>query len=65
MIFDTWGGSLSNAAYEEFSLAPMQRIVAGPEEGKGRPAHPGIVFTKNGGLWLERSPPSAAMRSPD
>mgnify|MGYP000462472041 CR=1 FL=1 len=28
-IFDTWGGSLSQAAYREFSLAYMQRIVDG------------------------------------
>ena len=26
MIFDTWGGSLSPAAYREFSLAYMSRI---------------------------------------
>ena len=29
MIFDSWGGALSAAAYQEFSLAYMQRIVAG------------------------------------
>jgi hypothetical protein len=29
MIFDSWGGVLSHAAYREFSLAYMQRIVAG------------------------------------
>ena len=28
-IFDTWGGALSHAAYQEFSLAYMQKIVAG------------------------------------
>ena len=32
----------------------MRRIVAGLDEGKGRPAHASIVFTKNGGLWLEK-----------
>jgi uroporphyrinogen decarboxylase len=52
-IFDTWGGALSAAGYQEFSLAYMQRIVAGlPREHDGRPV-PVIVFTKQGGQWLE------------
>ncbi|MFC3530661.1 uroporphyrinogen decarboxylase [Vogesella facilis] len=52
-IFDTWGGALSHAAYKEFSLAYMQRIVAGlKREADGRRV-PVIVFTKNGGQWLE------------
>ncbi|MDX1442136.1 MAG: uroporphyrinogen decarboxylase [Gammaproteobacteria bacterium] len=52
-IFDTWGGSLSNAAYREFSLQYMQKIVARlPREHEGRRI-PVILFTKNGGLWLE------------
>ena len=29
MLFDTWGGMLSHAAYQEFSLAYMRRIIAG------------------------------------
>jgi len=53
MIFDSWGGALSHAAYREFSLAYMQRIVAGlTKEREGRRV-PCIVFTKGGGLWLE------------
>lgn len=52
-IFDTWGGALSAAGYQEFSLAYMKRIVAGlPREHDGRPV-PVIVFTKQGGQWLE------------
>lgn len=52
-IFDTWGGALSHAAYREFSLAYMQRIVAGlKREADGRRV-PVIVFTKGGGQWLE------------
>jgi uroporphyrinogen decarboxylase len=54
MIFDTWGGSLSAAAYREFSLAYMQRIVAGLKKDKDGQRVPSIVFTKNGGLWLEQ-----------
>src|SRR5690606_28853895 len=52
-IFDTWGGSLSTHAYREFSLDYMQRIVSGlTREAEGRKV-PVILFTKNGGLWLE------------
>ena len=54
MIFDTWGGSLSAAAYEEFSLQYMRRIVAGLKREKDGQRIPSIVFTKNGGLWLEK-----------
>ena len=52
-IFDTWGGSLSDAAYREFSLFYMERIVHGlirQHEGREVPV---ILFTKNGGQWLE------------
>ncbi len=53
MIFDSWGGSLTPAAYQEFSLAYMQRIVAAlVKERDGRHV-PSIVFTKGGGNWLE------------
>lgn len=52
-IFDTWGGALSDAAYREFSLQYMQRIVEQlPKTSAGRRV-PVILFTKNGGLWLE------------
>lgn len=52
-IFDTWGGALSAAGYQEFSLRYMQRIVDGLiKEHDGRKV-PCILFTKNGGLWLE------------
>ena len=52
-IFDSWGGSLSDAAYQEFSLAYMQKIVNGLiRENDGRKV-PVILFTKGGGQWLE------------
>lgn len=52
-IFDTWGGALSAGDYLEFSLAYMQKIVKGLiREHEGRKV-PVILFTKNGGLWLE------------
>ena len=53
MIFDSWGGSLSHAAYREFSLAYIRRIVAGLVREKDGERIPVIVFTKGGGLWLE------------
>ena len=53
-IFDSWGGALSDAAYNEFSLKYMQKIVDGLiREYDGRKV-PVILFTKGGGLWLER-----------
>jgi uroporphyrinogen decarboxylase len=53
MLFDSWGGILSEAAYREFSLAYMQRILAGLIREKDGRRIPSIVFTKGGGLWLE------------
>ena len=51
-IFDTWGGVLIHAAYQEFFLAYMQKIVAGLNtESEGRKV-PVILFTKGGGQWL-------------
>jgi uroporphyrinogen decarboxylase len=53
MIFDTWGGALTPRDYREFSLRTMSAIVAGlTRENEGRPV-PVILFTKNGGQWLE------------
>jgi uroporphyrinogen decarboxylase len=54
MLFDTWGGSLSDRAYPEFSLAYMKQVVSGLKTGKGEGRIPVILFTKGGGLWLER-----------
>jgi uroporphyrinogen decarboxylase len=52
MVFDTWGGALSPAAYREFSLSYMAQIVANlPREHDGRRV-PVILFTKGGGQWL-------------
>jgi uroporphyrinogen decarboxylase len=52
-IFDTWGGALSAPAYREFSLAYMERIVAGlRRESEGRPV-PVILFSKGCNTQLE------------
>lgn len=53
MIFDTWGGSLSAAAYHEFSLDYLRRVVHGLVREHDGAHVPSIVFTKGGGLWLE------------
>lgn len=59
-IFDTWGGMLSTWAYSEFSLAYMKQIVDGLiRERDGRHV-PVILFTKNGGQWLESMAESGA-----
>ena len=53
MVFDTWGGALSQAAFEEFSLAYSRRVLSQVRrEHEGRVV-PRILFTKGGGLWLE------------
>lgn len=52
-IFDTWGGALGPRTYQTFSLQYMEKIVRSLiREHEGRTV-PVIVFTKNGGLWLE------------
>ena len=53
MIFDSWGGVLSHAAFASFSLAYTERVLDRlVREHDGRRV-PAIVFTKGGGLWLE------------
>ena len=53
-IFDTWGGALSHAAFEEFSLAYMKRVIAGLKKTHDGERIPCIVFTTGGGQWLEK-----------
>ncbi|MDR1660829.1 MAG: uroporphyrinogen decarboxylase [Azoarcus sp.] len=53
MVFDSWGGVLSEFAYREFSLPWLQRIAAGLTRKREGRRVPSIVFVKGGGLWLE------------
>jgi len=53
MIFDTWGGTLTDAAYRSSSLAPMAEVVRGLDRQADGEDVPCILFTKGGGLWLE------------
>jgi uroporphyrinogen decarboxylase len=60
MLFDTWGGILTGAGYRAFSLAYMTQIIGGltrTYEGRRVPV---ILFTKNGGQWLEAIADSGA-----
>jgi uroporphyrinogen decarboxylase len=52
-IFDTWGGALSHAAYGEFSLGYMTRIISQLQRERDGRRVPIILFTKGGGQWLE------------
>ncbi|MBV8665198.1 MAG: uroporphyrinogen decarboxylase [Burkholderiaceae bacterium] len=54
MIFDSWGGTLADGAYQEFSLAYMREVVAQLKREHEGVDIPCIVFTKGGGLWLEQ-----------
>ena len=54
MLFDTWGGVLTPAQYEEFSLRYMAEVVdALTRTADGRRV-PNIVFTKGGGAWVKK-----------
>ena len=59
-IFDTWGGVLNPQAYQAFSLDYMRQILGGLiKQHDGRQV-PAILFTKNGGQWLETMADSGA-----
>ncbi len=52
MLFDTWGGLLSAHNYEEYSLNYMQKIISALRDKFTN--IPSIIFTKGGGLWLDK-----------
>ena len=54
MIFDTWGGLLNKASYENFSLMYMSKIVAGINRNYEGKTIPVTLFTKGGSAWLEQ-----------
>lgn len=58
MLFDTWGGVLSESAYRAFSLFYMEKIIQGLSHRY--PDLPTILFTKGGGAWLHLYQKSAA-----
>ena len=54
MIFDSWGGVLADAAFQEFSLAYTAKVLALVKKEHQGVTIPRIVFTKGGGLWLDQ-----------
>jgi uroporphyrinogen decarboxylase len=54
MLFDTWGGVLTPAQYEEFSLRYMAQVVDQLCRKAAGRRIPNIVFTKGGGAWLSK-----------
>ena len=60
MIFDTWGGVLSTRDYRSFSLNYMADILGVLKRHVAAPRVPVILFTKNGGQWLEAMADSGA-----
>ncbi|MGV3571335.1 MAG: uroporphyrinogen decarboxylase [Ramlibacter sp.] len=54
MVFDSWGGALADGAFQQFSLAYTERVLAGLKRSHDGQVIPRIVFTKGGGLWLEQ-----------
>ncbi|CDW93491.1 MULTISPECIES: uroporphyrinogen decarboxylase [unclassified Thiomonas] len=53
MIFDSWGGVLADGAFQEFSLAYSQQVIAALKQRAPQTDVPVILFTKGGGQWLE------------
>ncbi len=54
MLFDTWGGVLTPAQYEEFSLRYMAQVVDALTRKADDRRVPNIVFTKGGGAWVKK-----------
>jgi len=52
MVFDSWGGALADGAFQPFSLAYTQQVLARLKRAHDGATIPRIVFTKGGGVWL-------------
>ena len=57
MIFDSWGGVLADGAFQQFSLAYTERVLAQLKREHDGVKIPRLVFTKGGGLWLDDMAP--------
>lgn len=53
MLFDTWGGMLDTQNYQAYSLHYIRQIISLLVREKDGEKVPLILFTKNGGQWLE------------
>lgn len=54
MLFDTWGGILPEAQYQQFSLAYLKQIAERIHRMVNGQSIPLIFFTKGGGQWLTK-----------
>ncbi|MBI5276855.1 MAG: uroporphyrinogen decarboxylase [Burkholderiales bacterium] len=53
MVFDSWGGALSDGAFQAFSLDYTRQVLSQLKREHDGAVIPRIVFTKGGGLWLK------------
>jgi len=53
MIFDSWGGILSQQAYRDFSLYYIEKVLSKVHKQMDGQRIPSIVFTKGGGQSLK------------
>ncbi|CAM5182484.1 Uroporphyrinogen decarboxylase OS=Castellaniella defragrans OX=75697 GN=hemE PE=3 SV=1 [Castellaniella defragrans] len=53
MIFDSWGGVLADALFQQFSLHYTRQVLNGLQRESGGRRVPRIMFTKGGGQWLD------------
>lgn len=54
MLFDTWGGILSQPAWTDFSLEYIRRVFALTHREFSGKRIPSIIFSKGTGLWMEQ-----------
>lgn len=54
MLFDSWGGVLSESAFGEFSHKYLAKVLTRIKLALPQHHTPSIVFTKGGGVWLQQ-----------
>lgn len=54
MLFDSWGGVLSTEAFKQFSLQYLEKVLTKVQLSLPEKDIPSIVFTKGGGVWLDK-----------
>lgn len=54
MLFDSWGGVLSEPSFIEFSHQYLAKVIQRVKLSLPEKNTPVIVFTKGGGVWLEQ-----------
>ncbi|RTL02077.1 MAG: uroporphyrinogen decarboxylase [Proteobacteria bacterium] len=54
MLFDSWGGVLSTTTFKQFSLQYLEKVLTKVQLSLPEKDIPSIVFTKGGGIWLDK-----------